>query len=145
MRLRVLRVVAYVSKMSYTVTQKTWFLWGNLQKTAKKKTPENTQKVRGHTAVRPAKRSDLKSIYPFVFRENVIFQNRHKNCQILIVNKLKKTANSMSRFSIYWHSGYWELRVVIVEAITGCGEGCGLVVLRRTEFIGMWTGIWIGM
>ena len=104
MRLRVLRVVAYVSKMSYTVTQKTWFVWDSLQKPAKKRPRKIHKKCAALTAVtaaRPAKRGDLKSIYPFVFCEkNVIFQNGHKNCRIIVVNKLKEMANSMSRFSI---------------------------------------------
>ena len=37
MRLRVLRVVAYASKMSYTITNKTRFVRGRLSKTVKKK------------------------------------------------------------------------------------------------------------
>ena len=64
---------------------------------------------------RPAKKSDLKSIDPIVFYEkNVILQDRHKNCRILVVIKFKKRANSMSRFSVYLHSGRY-YRIVLVH------------------------------
>ena len=71
-------------------------------KNGQREDPGKYKKTRDRVAARPAQKSDLKSIDPLVFCEkNTILQDRHNNCRILVANKLKKRANSMSHFSIY--------------------------------------------
>ena len=68
---------------------------GKSLKNGQKKDPGKYKK-------KPVVKSVLKSTDSFVlYEKNVIVQDRHNNCQILVVVKFKKRANSMSRFSIY--------------------------------------------
>ena len=60
-------------------------------KNGQRKDPGKYKKTRDRVAARPAQKSDLKSIDPFVFCEkNIILQDKHKNCRILVVTKFKK-------------------------------------------------------
>ena len=69
MRLRLLRAVAYVSKIPVTVTRQAWFFGGSLKKNGRRRPWEVRKKPAAVTAARPAERSDLESADCLVSRE----------------------------------------------------------------------------